>query len=217
MGYLTMLKVVQAHQYGENHKILDEMFKVRAKVFKERLDWEVAVKDEREKDEFDELNPLYLLSVDEENNLQGCLRLLPTTGPNMLRDVFSVLIPNGKIESPLIWESSRFCINPNISHKNRDSEATFINNVTIELLAGIAEVGLAAGLEFVVTVYDARMARLLKRINCPADVIGGPIKIGKVMTYASLFEISETMWQRLAGQIGLMKSSNFGYLRHGNR
>lgn len=212
-----MLKVVQAHQYDENHEILDEMFKVRAKVFKERLDWEVTVKDEREKDEFDELNPIYLLSVDEQNNLQGCLRLLPTTGPNMLRDVFSVLIPNGKIESPLIWESSRFCINPKIMNMHKSRSSALVNSVTIELLAGIAEVGFAAGLEFIVTVYDTRMARLLKRINCPADVIGGPIKIGKVMTYASLFEVSETMWQRLAGQIGLTKSSNIGYLCNDDR
>lgn len=209
-----MLKIVQSHDSKENRELLDEMFKVRAKVFKERLDWEVIVKDGREKDEFDDLNPLYLFSVDENNNLQGCLRLLPTTGPNMLRDVFSILIPEGKIESPLIWESSRFCINPDIVHKNSENEKTFVNDVTIELLAGIAEIGLAAGLEFVVTVYDARMARLLKRVNCPADVVGGPVKIGKVMTYASLFEVSEMMWQRLAGQIGLLKSPSIsGYLQ----
>ena len=203
-----MLKVIQSHQYDKNSELLDKMFRIRAKVFKERLDWEVEVKDGYERDYFDDLNPLYLLSVDEEGELLGCLRLLPTTGPNMLRDVFNVLIPDGKIESPLIWESSRFCINPDITHNTRDTETAFVNRVTIELLSGIAEVGLAAGLDFVVTVYDARMARLLKRVNCPADVVGGPIKIGKVMTYASLFEVSEQMWLRLAQQIGLRKTES---------
>ena len=203
-----MLKVIQSHQYDKNSELLDKMFRIRAKVFKERLDWEVDVKDGYERDYFDDLNPLYLLSVDEEGELLGCLRLLPTTGPNMLRDVFNVLIPDGKIESPLIWESSRFCINPDITHNTRDTETAFVNRVTIELLSGIAEVGLAAGLDFVVTVYDARMARLLKRVNCPADVVGGPIKIGKVMTYASLFEVSEQMWLRLAQQIGLQKTES---------
>jgi len=203
-----MLKVIQSHQYDKNSELLDKMFRIRAKVFKERLDWEVEVKDGYERDYFDDLNPLYLLSVDEEGELLGCLRLLPTTGPNMLRDVFNVLIPDGKIESPLIWESSRFCINPDITHNTRDTETAFVNRVTIELLSGIAEVGLAAGLDFVVTVYDARMARLLKRVNCPADVVGGPIKIGKVMTYASLFEVSEQMWLRLAQQIGLQKTES---------
>lgn len=205
-----MLKTVQPHQYLSNIRLLDQMFRVRAQVFKDRLGWEVKVKDGYEKDEFDDLNPLYLMSVDENENLQGCLRLLPTTGPNMLRDVFNILIPDGKIESPLIWESSRFCINPNIKHADRDNETAFVNKVTIELLSGIAEVGMAAGLEFIVTVYDARMARLLKRINCPADVLGGPIKVGKVMTYASLFEVSEAMWQRLATQIGMQKSPSIG-------
>ena len=203
-----MLKVIQSHQYDKNSELLDKMFRIRAKVFKERLDWEVEVKDGYERDYFDDLNPLYLLSVDEEGELLGCLRLLPTTGPNMLRDVFNVLIPDGKIESPLIWESSRFCINPDITHNTRDTETAFVNRVTIELLSGIAEVGLAAGLDFVVTVYDARMARLLKRVNCPADVVGGPIKIGKVMTYASLFEVSKQMWLRLAQQIGLQKTES---------
>lgn len=203
-----MLKVIQSHQYDKNSELMDKMFRIRAKVFKERLDWEVEVKDGYERDYFDDLNPLYLLSVDDEGELLGCLRLLPTTGPNMLRDVFNVLIPDGKIESPLIWESSRFCINPDIRHNTRDTETAFVNRVTIELLSGIAEVGLAAGLNFVVTVYDARMARLLKRVNCPADVVGGPIKIGKVMTYASLFEVSEQMWLRLAQQIGLQKTES---------
>jgi len=203
-----MLKVIQSHQYDKNSALMDKMFRIRAKVFKERLDWEVEVNDGYERDYFDDLNPLYLLSVDDEGELLGCLRLLPTTGPNMLRDVFNILIPDGKIESPLIWESSRFCLNPDIRHNSRDIETAFVNRVTIELLSGIAEVGLAAGLDFVVTVYDARIARLLKRVNCPADVVGGPIKIGKVMTYASLFEVSEQMWQRLAQQIGLQKTES---------
>ena len=203
-----MLKLIQSHQYIENAELMNKMFRIRAKVFKERLNWEVEVKDGYERDCFDDLNPLYLLSVDDNGELLGCLRLLPTTGPNMLRDVFNILIPDGKIESPLIWESSRFCINPDIRHNTRDIETAFVNRVTIELLSGIAEVGLAAGLNFVVTVYDARMARLLKRVNCPADVVGGPIKIGKVMTYASLFEVSEQMWRRLAQQIGLQKTES---------
>lgn len=203
-----MLKLIQSHQYIENAELMNKMFRIRAKVFKERLDWEVEVDDGYERDCFDDLNSLYLLSVDDEGELLGCLRLLPTTCPNMLRDVFNILIPDGKIESPLIWESSRFCINPDIRHNTRDIETAFVNRVTIELLSGIAEVGLAAGLNFVVTVYDARMARLLKRVNRPADVVGGPIKIGKVITYASLFEVSEQMWRRLAQQIGLQKTES---------
>ena len=60
-----------------------------------------------------------------------------------------------------------------------------------------------AGIDFVVSVYDARMARIFKLANCPADVIGVPTRIGRVMTYAGLFEISEEMRAGIAaaGQI----------------
>jgi len=61
-------------------------------------------------------------------------------------------------------------------------------------------------LKFVVTVYDARKARLLKYLNCPADIIGGPKRIGKVLTHAALFEVSETMWKCFAQPIGMEKT-----------
>ncbi len=90
---------------------IDAMFRSRALIFSERLGWEVVVKDERERDRFDDENPLYLNSVDPESGQYwGSLRLLPTTGPNMLRDVFPFLLSDGRvIEGASIWESSRIC------------------------------------------------------------------------------------------------------------
>ncbi len=69
------------------------MFRNRAETFAERLGWEVVVKAGRERDAFDDANPLYLVSVDPvTEEYWGSLRLLPTTGPNMLRDVFPHLL-----------------------------------------------------------------------------------------------------------------------------
>ena len=115
-----------------NKNLLDQMLKLRALVFKERLDWEVEVNDGQERDIFDDQDPLYLLSVDECNNLLGSLRLLPTTGPNMLRDVFSELTPNGRIASPLIWESSRFCTNPKFSMNDGQLVSSIRENYSAE-------------------------------------------------------------------------------------
>jgi acyl homoserine lactone synthase len=70
---------------------IDAMFRNRALTFSERLGWEVVVKDGYERDVFDDATPLYLVSVDPETEQYwGSLRLLPTTGPNMLRDVFRI-------------------------------------------------------------------------------------------------------------------------------
>jgi N-acyl-L-homoserine lactone synthetase len=191
-----MIEIIQSSDRHLHAETLDALYRMRASVFKDRLNWDVSVEDGREIDRFDDCDPLYLVSRNQHTGrVEGGLRLLPTTGPNMLRDVFSVLLPDGEIvESPLIWESSRFAIDPNLATDG----SRRLHAVTTELLCGIVEVGLLAGIEFVVSVYDARMARIFKLANCPADIIGVPTRIGQVMTYAGLFEISEEMQHRIA-------------------
>lgn len=76
-----MIHMVQYMQYPHYTDNLDEMHRLRARVFAERLQWDVRVENGQERDEFDQLKPLYLLSIDETGALEGSLRLLPTTGP----------------------------------------------------------------------------------------------------------------------------------------
>lgn len=191
-----MLHIVETPNRLHFEPLIEEMFSLRARVFKDRLQWDVDVQDGKEIDRFDSEDPLYILSTnDETGRLEGSVRLLPTTGPNMLRDVFPVLLPDGMVvESPIIWESSRFCIEPDMDHIG----ASRINRITTELLCGLVEVGQRANLSHIVSVYDARMARIFRASNCPAEVIGTPTRIGRVMTYAGLFEISQSLWNDIA-------------------
>lgn len=66
------------------------MHRLRGRVFKERLDWDVSVTGGLEIDQYDALNPTYLLVI-EQRAVVGCVRLLPTTGANMLAHTFSFL------------------------------------------------------------------------------------------------------------------------------
>ena len=191
-----MLHIVETSNRLHFEPLIEEMFSLRARVFKDRMQWDVDVRDGKEIDLFDSEDPLYILSTnDETGRLEGSVRLLPTTGPNMLRDVFPVLLPDGMVvESPIIWESSRFCIEPDMDHIG----ASRINRITTELLCGLVEVGQRANLSHIVSVYDARMARIFRASNCPAEVIGTPTRIGRVMTYAGLFEVSQSLWNDIA-------------------
>ncbi len=198
-----MIRIVEGIGRSLRAELMDEMFRMRAEVFSGRLGWEVSLTDGREIDRFDHEDPLYLFSLDEATEaLQGAVRLLPTTGPNMLRDVFPILVPGGAPESPLIWESSRFAVNPAIMNTGERSQANHIvSRVTIELLCGIVEVCQQAGVEHVVSVFDARMARIFRTADCPFEIIGTPTRIGKTMTYAGLFEMTDDMRGRL-GTVG---------------
>ena len=203
-----MIFTIESADQDKYPELFDEMFRMRAEVFSGRLGWDVTVENGREIDRFDSEDPLYLLSLDERSGqLRGAVRLLPTTGPNMLSNVFSVLMPGGTVEGPLIWESSRFAVNPQIFEARDRAEANHIvNRTTVELLCGMVEAAQRAGIDHIVSVFDARMARIFRSIDCRFELLGTPVRIGKVMTYAGLFDMSEGM-RALLGAAGDFRSS----------
>jgi acyl homoserine lactone synthase len=95
------------------------MHRLRGRVFKDRLDWDVAVSNGLEIDEYDTFKPTYLLLL-EQTEVVGCVRLLPTTGRNMLADTFPVLLDgNAAPRAARIWESSRFALTPRVRRQQQ--------------------------------------------------------------------------------------------------
>jgi acyl homoserine lactone synthase len=186
-----MILLIPALQTDLFPRVTDAMFRCRAQTFSERLGWEVVVRDGYERDRFDDENPLYLVSVDPRSGeYWGSLRLLPTTGPNMLRDVFPFLLNDDEvIESATIWESSRICAAAKDGQPERAKGG--VNYVLAELLVGIGDVARLAGLTQIVSVFDARIFRILKAAGCKPEIIGTPRRIGGTMSYAGVFNMDE--------------------------
>jgi acyl homoserine lactone synthase len=90
------------------------------------------------------------------------------------------------VESATIWESSRICVIEAPGQPDRGKSG--VGYVLGELVEGIGEVALLAGLTQIVSVFDARILRILKAIGCRPEIIGRPQRIGGIMTYAALFE-----------------------------
>jgi acyl homoserine lactone synthase len=196
-----VIRLVQGRNRRHHPCEIDEMFRLRAQVFRDRMGWDVTVKDGWEIDRFDELDPLYLLCLDEYEVVRGSVRLLPTTGPNMLNDVFTTLLPAGvPVRSALMWESSRFSVDHQSLAERTENR---INRVTGELLIGIFDVAARAGLEFIVSVYDVTMGRVLRRAGCNAEPLGPAMLIGKAMSYAGLFEVGPDMMANLREASGI--------------
>jgi acyl homoserine lactone synthase len=87
-----MIQLITPNCYGAFMNERAEMHRLRYRIFKERLGWDVQVSGDMEIDEFDACRPVYLLQKDGDGRPQGCVRLLPTNGPTMLRDTFAVLL-----------------------------------------------------------------------------------------------------------------------------
>ena len=198
-----MLKIIEGSRSFQFPREMDAMFRNRAEIFSGRLRWNVSVEDGYERDEFDDENPLYLVSVDPRTNrYRGSVRLLPTTGPNMLRDVFPFLLPDGEtVESPTIWEISRICAAT--TERQPERTRTGFNLVLGELLLGIAEVASTAGLTQIVAVFDARMYRVVKAAGCNPQLIGTPQRIGETMSYVGVFDTGNSPLKAVRRAVGI--------------
>jgi acyl homoserine lactone synthase len=201
----AMLKLIEGSYASFYPKEMDAMFRNRAETFSQRLGWEVVVKNGYERDSFDDENPLYLVSVDPDTEeYWGSLRLLPTTGSNMLRDVFPQLLDGDTIESATIWECSRICAVAAPGQPERNGSG--VNHVLNELILGIGEVAVAAGLTQIAAVFDARIFRVLKAAGCNPEIIGTPQRIGHVMAYAGLFDTGEGPLEAFRAATGIENS-----------
>ena len=106
-----MLTYLWAKQLAKRPLLRDSMFRDRADQFKTRLNWQVDVdQDGFEKDDYDALDPLYVIWESPQGLHQGSLRLLPTTGRTMINDHFLHLLDEKMTASSKLWECSRFCL-----------------------------------------------------------------------------------------------------------
>ena len=106
---IVVLEKYNAHKYPH---LIDEMFRLRARIFRDRLKWDVVVTDGKERDRYDDEQPVYVIYCDDmAREIKGSLRLLPTTGPTLLADIFSDTLPDAvNLSAPAIWECTRFCL-----------------------------------------------------------------------------------------------------------
>jgi acyl homoserine lactone synthase len=177
------------------------MHSLRRRVFEDRLDWTVSVSAGLEIDQYDLLAPTSYLLVLERREVIGCVRLLPTTGANMLANTFSVLLDGRPAPaSARIWESSRFCVD------NQKIDAMAGNGLrlaTYLLFAAMIEWGRHRGLEAIATVTDLRMERILRRAGWGLARLGEPHQIGTTKAVAGLLPVTEDALAavRAAGKI----------------
>ena len=189
-----MFTVVYGDDLFDFPQLANEMFHDRRAQFKEALGWKLAVDAMgREIDQYDLVNPLYLILRDANGHHLGSTRLLPTTGPTMIADHFSELTDGVEIQSALVWECTRFFV----ARRGADSR----KHAAALMWAG-CQVGLRSGVQFYVGVTAAHMVRVFTACGWPAEVIGRRVEPeGEIC--ACLWEVNEEMCDRLRRRAGI--------------
>ena len=175
-----MIEVLTSNTRGRllSADILDSMYRLRSEAFAERLGWEVTSVGGREVDAFDDLQPTYMIVRDtfEPSHALGCWRLLPTTGPYMLRDVFPELLDGAEApRTSRVWEISRYAVSP----ATRTGRRGFgFGDVSVAMWRSLFGFARKAGIDAYVAVTTVAVERLVARLGLTIERYGPPRQIG---------------------------------------
>lgn len=158
------------------HNFFERIAGYRHQVFVERLGWPLYTENGMESDQFDRPNTIYVVSHDDQGEIIGCARLLPTTGPYLLGEVFPQLL-NGLPPpcSPDIWELSRFAT----GYRSGSSTSTKMTagQLTRRLLKESIACAAEHGAKKLITVTSLAAERLLVRYGFYSHRAGPPMMV----------------------------------------
>ncbi len=171
-------------------RLMEQMFKLRYDVFHEKLGWQVDGTNQQERDDFDYLNPIYMIAGDQQH-AQGCWRLLPTTGPNMLANTFPQLLRGEKMPiTESIWELSRFAVT---SASRRYKGQIYLSDLTYAMIDELITFADSKRINQYVTVTSVSVERLMKRCDIPMIRFGDgeSTMVGSVESVACWIPVNE--------------------------
>jgi len=155
-------------------QVMINVEKYRYKVFVETLGWDLVTEQGRERDQFDSDETIYLAAHDESGNIVGTGRLLPTTGPYLLGDVFPELMGDAEPpHDPRVWELSRFAA-VDFASPAGSALSQFSSDVTVALIHNALNVAERNGAEHIITVSPLGVERLLRRLGIRAHRAAPP-------------------------------------------
>lgn len=185
MGHIMLM------QHGDgslNHQAAVGMYRLRHQVFHDRLGWDVNSDNGMEHDEFDRANPVYVLVKGADDEVLGCCRLLPTTGPNMLRDVFPQLLHGRPAPQQRdVWELSRFAIDSN----KLECGGFGLSDTPIQMIRAAVRFAQSNNIRRYAIVTSVAVERMLYKLGVSLNRLGAPIRIGQVMTVTCALEIDQ--------------------------
>jgi len=184
-----MIYVIDKHNRRAFHSQIEEMFRLRHDIYVGRRGWKALEKpDGRDVDQFDTDSTVYILGIDDSGNVTAGLRLNPTTGPHLIRDIF----PHAVTEEPIpvgnsIYEFTRwFVVKERISpEENR--------RVAGELLVAMLEYGKSIGLTHISLCCDSFFWKTMQEMRWDVRRLGPVTRYPEGKAIAVLFDVSDRM------------------------
>jgi acyl-homoserine lactone synthase len=160
------------------------MFEARKRVFVDLLGWDLPVLAGRyEVDQFDDAHARYLILTDREHRHLASARLLPTTRPHILGDLFAELCEDAPPQGPHIYEITRFCLERSASAQRR-------RDARNQLVSALADYALANGITAYTGVAEIGWLQQILAFGWRCRPLGMPKQIDGMVLGALRIEIT---------------------------
>lgn len=169
-----MILVVDAANRAHFAADLAAMYCQRKTVFVDRARWNLPVVADQEIDGYDLLaDTIYLLGKDEPYGpVLASARLLTTTGPHLMRDLYSASHRAALPSGPTVSEVSRYCTVPGIGGRSKRLGLLW------QVICGIMELALDRGIGQVIFAANRALLPLALECGWEARTVGPTMSDG---------------------------------------
>ena len=183
-----------AHLHGEtwiaHHRL-------RHRLFVERQGWDVPTVRGLEHDQFDTPAAQYLVWKDNGGDVRGVARLLPTSSPYMVKNLWPDLVDGELPESAGVWETTRFGCDRSLGSSDR-------RRVVSEMLCAMQEFAMANGIRQYLVVMPVRLLQcVVVKAGCEVSILGSSRMIGRFPTVAAYLTVSQNVLAELRRRAGI--------------
>jgi len=191
-----MVNLITAHNRAKFRAPLEAMHRDRKKIFVDALKWDVPVVDgQYEIDQFDTDEAIYLVALAPHSQRHlGSVRLLPSTGPHLLSEVFPFLCEKGVPVGDDIYEITRLCTAP-----AKDIEPKLIRR---RLATAMCEFGLLYGISKYTCVTHVQYLTHLLSVGWECEPLGEPQQVGPDVIGALSISITPATLQLFREKLG---------------
>lgn len=184
---MTQIVCGALHDRHFSERYSESMYRLRCRVFHERLGWDVTVENGQEQDQFDDVDSIYMVATDDADQVCGGWRLRPTTRHYMLRDIFPQLLNGQPVPRHRhIWEISRFAVD---TSKASRTAGFSMGETARQLVRDTVRFAVDNHISQYVLVTSVAVERLLAGTGLVLHRFGPPIKIGRVGSVACWVDI----------------------------
>jgi N-acyl-L-homoserine lactone synthetase len=186
-----MVQHLTQSETRDRTQLCNSMHEDRKRVFVDTLGWDIPHDGVFEIDRYDNDAAEYLILQDSRTHRHlGSVRLLRTTGPHMLADVFPFLCEGDVPRGPHIGEITRLIVSPSVPYRERQAVRNQVARATIEY-------ALMTGIEKFTAVCEMSMLSQILASGWRVDPLGLPqcvdgSMIGALILHVEANSISKT-------------------------